>query len=473
MSGVAAAVTQTKTPRGGGSTAQESKRQPSAKHLGEISILTNHKHLRRRDTKFNKEEFEEELKLYQSVLSENPWVIDPNCKYMQRWDMVTFVALIFTAIVTPAEVAFVTTTWKSALFGVNRLVDLIFIKDMIMQFFVAYIDTAVGARLVKDLRKIRSRYFCGWFIIDLVSILPFDVLSQIFEDQPWLTQMKTVRVIRLLRLLKLVRVFRASRIFARWETAIAIPYSTIGLVKARAPRPGRRAISPCAAAPVARRRRLAAVATVSPPRDRRARSPATPSPAHARAARRAAHRAPPLLSFRRARLQFIVLMLITSHWFACIWGMCADLQGEDYESFTWLDALYYATEAQVGRGRTRGHLCELAALGAPRRGHVDDRAGRAPRPLRGALAVDVPDRDAADAAIGGPHDALVRARRRRRGRGRAAVAARRLGHGADELAQGRRALPAQVRPQRGLALQRQVELAVRQFSCGSVLPKYG
>ena len=60
MSGVAAAVTQTKTPRGGGSTAQESKRQPSAKHLGEISILTNHKHLRRRDTKFNKEEFEEE-----------------------------------------------------------------------------------------------------------------------------------------------------------------------------------------------------------------------------------------------------------------------------------------------------------------------------------------------------------------------------------------------------------------------------
>ena len=44
-------------------------------------------------------------------------------------------------------------------------------------------------------------------------------------------------------------------------------------------------------------------------------------------------------------------MLITSHWFACIWGMCADLQGEDYESFTWLDALYYATEAQVGRRR--------------------------------------------------------------------------------------------------------------------------
>ena len=241
MSGVAAAVTQTKTPRGGGSTAQESKRQPSAKHLGEISILTNHKHLRRRDHgKFNKEEFEEELKLYQSVLSENPWVIDPNSKYMQKWDMVTFVALIFTAIVTPAEVAFVTTTWKSALFGINRLVDLIFIKDMIMQFFVAYVDTAVGARLVKDLGRIRRKYLCSWFVIDLVSILPFDVLSQIFEDQPWLSQMKTVRVIRLLRLLKLVRVFRASRIFARWETAIAIPYSTIGLVKVSPARRRRR-----------------------------------------------------------------------------------------------------------------------------------------------------------------------------------------------------------------------------------------
>ena len=88
------------------------------------------------------------------------------------------------------------------------------------------------------------------------------MLSQIFEDQPWLTQMKTVRVIRLLRLLKLVRVFRASRIFARWETAIAIPYSTIGLVKVyiAAPRAAVAALATVAAVAARARARSRALA---------------------------------------------------------------------------------------------------------------------------------------------------------------------------------------------------------------------
>merc|ERR1719230_1588225 len=111
-------------------------------------LLSNERKPRKQHSKAD---FMETLEMYKSLLRENPLVVDPNCKYMQKWDMVTFSALIFTAIVTPAEVAFTETTWKSGLFMVNRVVDIIFIKDMCLQFFVAYVDSTQGARLVKDL----------------------------------------------------------------------------------------------------------------------------------------------------------------------------------------------------------------------------------------------------------------------------------------------------------------------------------
>ena len=41
---------------------------------------------------------------------------------------------------------------------------------------------------------------------------------------------EVLRIIRLLRLLKLIRLFRASRILARWEAALSIPFAVrVGL----------------------------------------------------------------------------------------------------------------------------------------------------------------------------------------------------------------------------------------------------
>ena len=64
----------------------------------------------------------------------------PESKYIQRWDLVTLGALIFTAFVTPYEVALLQTKYDG-LFFVNRLVDFVFFKDMVMQFFLAFRDT--------------------------------------------------------------------------------------------------------------------------------------------------------------------------------------------------------------------------------------------------------------------------------------------------------------------------------------------
>ena len=62
-----------------------------------------------------------------------PWyIIDPRISTnLAFWDGTTLVALIFTALITPFEVAFLPSAQDvNALFIVNRLIDTIFIFDM-------------------------------------------------------------------------------------------------------------------------------------------------------------------------------------------------------------------------------------------------------------------------------------------------------------------------------------------------------
>ena len=46
--------------------------------------------------------------------------------WLQKWDLLTLLCLVFTAVVAPVEVAFMETRFN-ALFVINRIVDVIFI----------------------------------------------------------------------------------------------------------------------------------------------------------------------------------------------------------------------------------------------------------------------------------------------------------------------------------------------------------
>ncbi len=69
-----------------------------------------------------------------------------------------------------------------------------------------------------------------WFWIDILSILPFDVVGLLITS-PELQLLHVLRTLRLLRLLKLLRIIRATRIFSRWETHVSISYGQLALMK--------------------------------------------------------------------------------------------------------------------------------------------------------------------------------------------------------------------------------------------------
>lgn len=155
------------------------------------------------------------------------YYIDPTSEFMKKWDNFIILLLLFTAVVTPFEVSFLATA-LNMLFYMNRCVDGGFIVDMFFQFFMGYQNQ--DNIYIYDYGAIASRYLTGWFPIDFVSILPFDLLS-IVMDSNSLQQLKVVRVIRLLRLIKLLRVLRSARIFKRIEHSLGWSYVTFALIK--------------------------------------------------------------------------------------------------------------------------------------------------------------------------------------------------------------------------------------------------
>eukprot|EP00746_Dinoflagellata_sp_MGD_P010751 gnl/MRDRNA2_/MRDRNA2_122325_c0_seq1.p1 gnl/MRDRNA2_/MRDRNA2_122325_c0~~gnl/MRDRNA2_/MRDRNA2_122325_c0_seq1.p1 ORF type:complete len:775 (-),score=115.46 gnl/MRDRNA2_/MRDRNA2_122325_c0_seq1:69-2393(-) len=180
---------------------------------------------------WNELNLQEQVDLIRNALKPRQHLLDPNCNYLKYWDTLVLFALLYTSIVTPYEVGFMESTGVNGLFIFNRGIDCLFLKDMMMQFFLKIqVHELKGTIWIKDRRKIAERYLKGWFVIDLFSILPFDVMGMVMND-PAMNKLKAVRIIRLLRLLKLVRVFRASRIMKRWQNRTSISYSAQGLCK--------------------------------------------------------------------------------------------------------------------------------------------------------------------------------------------------------------------------------------------------
>jgi len=160
-------------------------------------------------------------------------LIDPRTsKWLPIWDCVTGVALLFTAFVTPYEVSFLPSSTSAAnwLFVTNRVIDGIFIVDMLVSVRLMYACEKRG--WVEDPRRIAVHYLKGWFALDAASIAVSGVdIACLYTRESGLSSLLVLRALRALRLIKLVRLLRTSRIFNRWETSFAINYAYLELTK--------------------------------------------------------------------------------------------------------------------------------------------------------------------------------------------------------------------------------------------------
>ena len=177
------------------------------------------------------------------------FVLMPGEGRLVWWDFVTAIALIYTAIGTPVEVAFLppttgcTAAWREGFFLLNRFIDVIFSADIILNFWIAYytIDSQGEEVLVTDHALIISRYLRSWFFVDAFTVVvpsTFDLYlacgphgDEEDGSNSLAARATLLRVLRVLRLFKLVRLARASRVVKRWRTRISLSNGTLTLMR--------------------------------------------------------------------------------------------------------------------------------------------------------------------------------------------------------------------------------------------------
>ena len=88
------------------------------------------------------------------------------------------ICLIYTLLVVPYTIAFVEVgdpfEEEDRIIGI--IIDIIFFIDIILNFLTAYFDNEDN--LIVDKKKIVINYLTGWFLLDLLSTLPFDQILE-------------------------------------------------------------------------------------------------------------------------------------------------------------------------------------------------------------------------------------------------------------------------------------------------------
>uniref|UniRef100_A0A3Q2CTU5 Potassium channel, voltage gated eag related subfamily H, member 7 n=1 Tax=Cyprinodon variegatus TaxID=28743 RepID=A0A3Q2CTU5_CYPVA len=139
------------------------------------------------------------------------WTILHYSPFKAVWDWLILLLVIYTAIFTPYSAAFLLNDLEerkrrlcgyscSPLNVVDLMVDIMFIVDILINFRTTYVNS--NEEVVSHPAKIAIHYFKGWFLIDMVAAIPFDLLifgSGSDETTTLIGLLKTARLLRLVR----------------------------------------------------------------------------------------------------------------------------------------------------------------------------------------------------------------------------------------------------------------------------------
>ncbi|XP_035388576.1 LOW QUALITY PROTEIN: potassium voltage-gated channel subfamily H member 1a [Electrophorus electricus] len=133
-----------------------------------------------------------------------PHIILHYCTFKTTWDWVILILTFYTAIMVPYNVSFKTKQNNVAWLVVDSIVDVIFLVDIVLNFHTTFVGPA--GEVISDPKLIRMNYLKTWFVIDLLSCLPYDVINA-FEkmDEGMSSLFSSLKVVRLLRLGRVAR----------------------------------------------------------------------------------------------------------------------------------------------------------------------------------------------------------------------------------------------------------------------------
>uniref|UniRef100_A0A672MM67 Potassium voltage-gated channel subfamily H member 2 n=1 Tax=Sinocyclocheilus grahami TaxID=75366 RepID=A0A672MM67_SINGR len=142
------------------------------------------------------------------------WTVLHYSPFKAVWDWLILLLVIYTAILTPYSAAFLLNGDEdssgqncsyscSPLNVVDLIVDIMFIIDIIINFRTTYVNA--NDEVVSHPLRIAVHYFKGWFLIDMVAAIPFDLLIDRTGEELGTTLIGLLKTARLLRLVRVAR----------------------------------------------------------------------------------------------------------------------------------------------------------------------------------------------------------------------------------------------------------------------------
>ncbi|XP_071040317.1 voltage-gated inwardly rectifying potassium channel KCNH7 isoform X14 [Parasteatoda tepidariorum] len=137
------------------------------------------------------------------------WTILHYSPFKAVWDWIILLLVMYTAIFTPYVAAFLLSEEKDKrnkkygddpIVVIDLLVDVMFIIDILINFRTTYVNS--NDEVISHPGRIAVHYLRGWFIIDVVAAIPFDLLflgSETDETTTLIGLLKTARLLRLVR----------------------------------------------------------------------------------------------------------------------------------------------------------------------------------------------------------------------------------------------------------------------------------
>uniref|UniRef100_A0A061S2C0 Hyperpolarization activated cyclic nucleotide-gated potassium channel 4 n=1 Tax=Tetraselmis sp. GSL018 TaxID=582737 RepID=A0A061S2C0_9CHLO len=152
-------------------------------------------------------------------------VIHPLSKLRHYWDLLIIAMVMYTTLVLPVRTAFLwheetgiveeDTSGRTAIRAdvtgwtvMEIIIDFTFLLDVALNFNTGFIREPDYVA-VMDRRQIAAAYLRGWFMLDLLSSIPLDLIIM----QQSNTALRFPRVLRLIRTFRLIKVLRLSRAF--------------------------------------------------------------------------------------------------------------------------------------------------------------------------------------------------------------------------------------------------------------------
>ncbi|KAK4265136.1 hypothetical protein QN277_026225 [Acacia crassicarpa] len=150
-----------------------------------------------------------------------PFIISPYDRRYRVWETFLVILVIYTAWVSPFEFGFLKEPVRPLSIADN-VVNGFFAIDIVLTFFVAYLDKA-SYLLVDSHRRIAWKYTSSWLIFDVISTIPSELIHKISPSP-----LKSYGFFNMLRLWRLRRV---SALFSRMEKDKSYNYFWVRCVK--------------------------------------------------------------------------------------------------------------------------------------------------------------------------------------------------------------------------------------------------